>query len=82
VLYFLGFVIPGIVGLILGINGKKRSIASGAPTGMATAGIILSIVAIAMGILFIAFCVATIWGDVSNEIPNFPGFPDFPNYPD
>ncbi len=49
---FLGIVL-GIVGLILGINAKKE-----APSGMATAGIILSIVAIAAcAITFIA-CIA------------------------
>ena len=45
----------GVVGLILGINAKKE-----APSGMATAGIILSIIAIAIcAVAFIA-CVACI----------------------
>ncbi len=51
---FLGIIL-GVVGLILGINAKKE-----APSSMATAGIILSIVAIAAcAIVFIA-CVACI----------------------
>ena len=50
-------IVLGIIGLILGISAKKES-----PSGMATAGIVLSIIAIAIcGIGFIA-CVACIGG--------------------
>ncbi len=48
----LGIVL-GVVGLILGINAKKE-----APSGMATAGIILSIIAIALCVIGFIACVA------------------------
>jgi uncharacterized membrane protein len=45
----------GVVGLILGINAKKE-----APSGMATAGIVLSIIAIAICVLSFIACVACV----------------------
>jgi len=52
---YINFVsIPcAIVGLILSIMGKKKSKAAGQPTGMATAGIILSIIALALAIIIV-----------------------------
>jgi len=41
----------GIVGLVLSILGRKKSQEAGAPTGMATAGMILSIIGIGLGII-------------------------------
>jgi hypothetical protein len=41
-----------IVGLILSIMGKKKSVAAGAPTGMATAGIILCVIGLGIDVLF------------------------------
>lgn len=49
-----------IVGLILGIIGRKKMIEVGAPTGMATAGIVMSIIAIAWSIIFIIICVSCV----------------------
>jgi len=40
-----------IVGLILSIIGKGKSKAAGAPTGMATAGMVTSIIALALDII-------------------------------
>jgi len=40
-----------IVGLILSIIGKKKSKAANAPTGMATAGIILCVIALSLLVL-------------------------------
>ena len=34
----------GIVGIILAVKGKKAAVAAGAPTGLATAGLVLSII--------------------------------------
>lgn len=45
--------ILGIIGLILGVLGKKE-----APNGMATAGIVLSIIAIALGLIVTIACYA------------------------
>jgi hypothetical protein len=62
VLGICGLVIPygglicAIIGLILGIQGKKKSESVGAPTGLAKAGIILSIIGIAGAILLIVAC--------------------------
>lgn len=44
-----------IVGLILGIIGRKKAVQAGAPTGLSTAGIIMSSIAIALG-LFTTIC--------------------------
>ena len=45
----------GIVGLVLGISAKKET-----PSGMATAGIVLSIIAIALCVITFLACVACI----------------------
>ena len=42
----------GIVGLALGISGKKKT-----PNGMATAGIVLSIIALSLGALIFVSCI-------------------------
>ena len=34
----------GIVGIILAVKGKKAAVAAGAPTGLGTAGLVLSII--------------------------------------
>jgi len=51
-LNFLGLVI-GIVGLVLGIISKKK-----APSGMATAGIVLCIIGISLTLLVLIACAA------------------------
>lgn len=38
-------IICGIVGIVLAANGKKAATAASAPTGLATAGLVLSIIA-------------------------------------
>ena len=50
--------ITAVVGLILGIMGKKKALEYGASTGMATAGIIMSVIAIAISILVVVACIA------------------------
>lgn len=45
--------VSGIVGLVLGIVAKKKE-----PSGMATAGIVLSIIGIAMVLLVLMACAA------------------------
>ena len=51
----------GIVGIILGVKGRKKSLACyGRPSGIATAGFVLSIVGTALSGLFILSCVACI----------------------
>ena len=45
-----------IVGLVLGVLGKKKDVAVGAPTGMATAGIVTSVVALAFAVLMTILC--------------------------
>ncbi len=53
--------ILGIVGIILAVKGKQQAIASGSPTGLATAGLVLSIIATAIsGIVFVSctLCIA------------------------
>ena len=45
-----------IVGLILGVLSKKKSQEAGMPSGMATAGIVCSVIALAISILMIFLC--------------------------
>jgi len=47
-----------IIGLILGINGKKKAREAGAPTGTATAGIVMSIIGLILSIVFVISCIA------------------------
>ena len=66
----------GVVGIILAIKGKKAAAAANAPTGMATAGLVLSIIGLVIG--FIGFfactvCVCTAAG-VANQIANEEGW--------
>lgn len=51
---FVGIIL-GVIGLILGINAKKEG-----PSGMATAGIVLSIIAISICALGLIACVACV----------------------
>lgn len=55
VLPFLG-VITAIIGLILGIVGASRQKSTGASAGMAVAGIVCSVVALAVSIIYIVAC--------------------------
>jgi hypothetical protein len=47
-----GLILP-LIGLILGVIGKRKALDVGAPTGMATAGIVMSIIAIIFSVLWI-----------------------------
>ena len=48
-------IIVGIVGIILGVMARKEQ-----PSGMATAGLVLSIVALVLNVVFLIACVCTI----------------------
>ncbi len=50
-------VLVGIVGIILGAIAKKKE-----PNGMATAGIVMSIIAVALGLIMWLACAACIGG--------------------
>jgi hypothetical protein len=52
--------ILAIVGLVLGVVGKKKLAEAGAPTGPATAGIVMCIIAIAVTILAWVLCLTCI----------------------
>ena len=56
-LYGLG-IVAAIVGLILGIVGKRKASEVGAPTGMATAGIVMSVIGLVSAILIVVACIA------------------------
>jgi len=56
---YVGF-ITAIVGLILGISGRKKTVEVGAPTGLATAGIVLSIIGLAGAVLTVVLCISCI----------------------
>ncbi len=56
-LFFLG--LPcGVVGLILGIVGKKQMDAARQPSGMAVGGLIMSIVGIVVSMIYVVTCIA------------------------
>ena len=55
------FLACGIVGIVLGLMGRKKSQACyGRPSGIATAGFILSIIGSALSALFILSCLACV----------------------
>jgi hypothetical protein len=63
VMGFLPGVLLSIVALVLGILGRKQAVNESRPTGMATAGMVLGIVGLAVGVLlFLAFaaCVGSV----------------------
>ena len=53
-----------ILGLILGITGKKQSMDYGAPTGKAQAGIITSIIGLTIAILIIILVIVLLTGNL------------------
>ena len=55
VLFFLDVAIS-IVGLVLGLSGKKKLLSFGAPTGMATAGIVMCIISLALTVVVTIAC--------------------------
>ena len=57
-LNFVGLA-SGIVGLILGIIAKKQN-----PSGMATAGLVLSIIGVSITLLFVIAC-ASVFGNLA-----------------
>jgi hypothetical protein len=65
-----------IVGLILGILARKNAVETQQPTGMATAGLVVSIIGVALGILLFALCAAC----VGNAKRNFERMANDPEY--
>jgi uncharacterized membrane protein len=53
-----GGLVIAIVGLVLGILGKKKADEIGAPSKMAMTGIILSIIAIAWSVILVIICIS------------------------
>ena len=72
VLGIISLVIPfagiatAVVGLILGVIAMKKQKAVGAPTGMALAGMVCSIITLAINIILIFACYVPLWCTVSN----------------
>lgn len=54
--------ILSILGIVFGAKGKKMSIAANEPTGMATAGLVLGIVGVALSVLGIMCAVCALCG--------------------
>ncbi|MCL2046436.1 MAG: DUF4190 domain-containing protein [Oscillospiraceae bacterium] len=52
--------ICAIVGLILGVVGRNQAKEQGAPTGIATAGIVLCIISLALSLLVMLACAACV----------------------
>jgi hypothetical protein len=67
-------VIPAVIGLVLGVVGKGKSREVGAPTGMATAGIVCSIVALVTNIAVTIICLGCfgVIGGVLSGLSNMP----------
>ncbi len=49
-------IVLGIVGIILGAIGRKSTLEHDLPSGAATAGLVMSIIAVALGGLFLLAC--------------------------
>lgn len=58
----MGAILVAIIGLALGVSGKKSLRAEGKPTGKATAGIVMSIIALAISLLFTLVCAVCLGG--------------------
>lgn len=54
-LFFLG-----IIGIVLAVMAKKKMLAAGYPTGLATAGLVLSIIGTALGAILVVTCLSCI----------------------
>lgn len=54
--------IVGIIGIILGVISRKNLKAANQPTGMATAGMVMSIIGTILGVLMYLLCVACVGG--------------------
>lgn len=48
--------ICGIVGIVLAVKGKKAATEAGAPTGLATAGLVLSIIGTCLSVIGVVAC--------------------------
>ena len=70
-------IVFGIVGIVMAAIGRKKSIAAGAPTGLGTAGLVTSIIGLAVGAIgFISCticvaCAAKEVNDAANAINNY-----------
>ncbi len=54
----LAGLIPSIVGIVLSSIGRKKAKLAGAPTGLGTAGFVMSIISCAIcGIVFVIYCI-------------------------
>jgi hypothetical protein len=61
----------GIVGLILGIVGRKNAGQTGMPTGLPTAGLVLSVIGVILSVASLVACMACMTA-VNREIANNP----------
>lgn len=52
----IGAIVTGVVGIILAVLGKKRAKALNAPTGLGTAGLVLSIIGLALACIGFVSC--------------------------
>jgi len=61
-------ILTAIVGLVLGVLAKKRLAVDGQPSGMATAGIVMCIIALGFTILCVVICTSSLacfpWSDL------------------
>lgn len=65
------FLVCGIVGIVLSAMGRKKAKAAGASTGLATAGLVLSIIGTCLsgiGVFACTICAAA--GEIASD-PNF-----------
>ncbi|MCR5635711.1 MAG: DUF4190 domain-containing protein [Clostridiales bacterium] len=66
--------VAGIVGIVLSVKGKKQATEAGVPTGMATAGLVLSIIGAALSLIgfftctLCVICATSAVNQYSNEL--------------
>ena len=75
-------IVGAVVGLILSIIGRKKSTAANAPTGMATAGMVLCIIvlAIAVVIVILGLVGLAIFSAAASDMANDPNFQNLTNW--
>lgn len=56
---WIGLVV-GVIGIVLGALGKKKALAAGQPTGIATAGLVCSIIGTGLCLVFWLACAACV----------------------
>ena len=70
ILPFAG-IATAVIGLIVGVIAQKRQKEAGYPTGMAVAGMICSIITLALNVILVFACYVPLWCYANSLIDTF-----------